>query len=543
MQWLNRLRISQKMYLVVGIALILGGIAGGIGTLGIWNMLKTVEGMHTSSVLPLISVGRMNAALKDIEGLIPAVSAEMVSGNGAIAQFQDRLDILRKEYAALKEVPLGPKETEVMKTFAEGLDKLTSKQSEFIEAFRAAQGGNNDGLAGVVDTWVGVKKKLVKPMVVLVEARELAIQASVTHAKESAEKQITFTAMVLLGGLIVALALTHFMVRAIIKSLRRVRDSMREVSRSGNLCGRVPVENNDSVGEVAAAYNLLLEAFQGTVRTLQAAVDTLRHQADQLANDSRDLRGTTDEQAMSSQQAAAAMEEMGATIAEVARNTTQAADFAHTSAELATRGGDIVQAAVSGMQRIGNSVRESADVIAVLGASSQRIGEIVSVIDNIASQTNLLALNAAIEAARAGDQGRGFAVVADEVRTLAQRTSQATKEIADMVASIQNESVRAAQTMDKAKSHADEGTALSTQAGSELSAIVASVKQVSDMIQHIAAASAQQSKATDEISKTAERMAELSRQANNTATTTASASDELLNVCRSVNDTVGRFTA
>ena len=97
--------------------------------------------------------------------------------------------------------------------------------------------------------------------------------------------------------------------------------------------------------------------------------------------------------------------------------------------------------------------------------------------------------------------------------------------------------------MNKAKSHADEGTTLSTQAGSELSEIVASVNLVSDMILQIAAATGQQSKATDEISRTSERMAELSQQTNDTATSTARASDELLNVCRTVSDTVGRFTA
>jgi methyl-accepting chemotaxis protein len=543
MNWLNKWRIRQKMYLVVGIALGVGTIAGVIGALGTWTMLKTVEELHATSVQPLISVGRMNAALKDIEGLIPAVSAEMVSGNGAVAQLQDRLDTLQKEYTALKEVTLSAEESEALKTFAEGLDKLKAKQTEFTEAFRAAQNGSKEGLTRAVEAWVGIKKKLVKPMIVLVEGREHAVEASVNLSKERALKQVTFTAIVLLGGLFAALLLTHFIVRAIVKPLHKVRDSMHEVSRTGNLCGRVAVETKDVIGDVAASYNLLLEAFQGTVRTLQSAVDTLRRQADLLADNGRSLRGTTDEQAISSQRAAAAMEQMSATIAEVARNTTQAANYAHTSAELAAHGGSIVQSAIGGMQRISSSVRESADVVSALGASSQRIGEIVSVIDNIASQTNLLALNAAIEAARAGDQGRGFAVVADEVRELAKRTSTATKEIAAMVASIQNESSRAVQAMDKAKSHADEGTTLSTQAGGELSGIVASVNQVSDMIQQIAAATEQQSKATDEISKTSERMAELSQQTNDTAASTAQASDELLNVCRIVSDTVGRFKA
>ncbi len=543
MNWLNRWRIRQKMYLVVGIALGVGAIAGGIGTLGMWYMLKTVEDMHVLSVQPLVSVGRMNAALKEIEGLIPAVSAEMVSGNGAVMQLQDRLDVLQKEYTAIKEIPLNPAETEALKTFADGLDKLKAKQSEFAEAFRAAQNGNKEGLTRVVEAWVNIKKKLVKPMIVLVEGREQAVETSVNQSKNYARKQVTLAAAVLLGGLLIALVLTKLIVSAIVNPLHKVRESMQEVSRSGNLCGRVPVETKDVVGEVAAAYNILLEAFQITVRALQAAVETLRRQADQLANNSRSLRGTTDEQAVSSHRAAAAMEQMSATIAEVAHNTKQASTHAHTSAELAARGGSIVQSAIGGMQRLSSSVRESAEVVSALGTSSQRIGEIVTVIDNIASQTNLLALNAAIEAARAGDQGRGFAVVADEVRELAKRTSQATKEIADMVKSIQNESVHAVQAMNKAKSHADEGTTLSTQAGSELSEIVASVNLVSDMILQIAAATGQQSKATDELSKTSEHMAELSRLTNDTATSTARASDELLNVCRTVGDTVGRFTA
>ncbi len=543
MNWLNQWRIRHKMYLVVGIALGVGAVAGGIGTLGMWYMLKTVEEMHVLGVQPLVSVGRMNSALKEIEGLIPAVSAEMVSGNGAVVQFEDRLNVLQTEYAAIKDIPFNPEGTEALKTFAEGLDKLKAKQSEFVEAFRAAQNGNKEGLTRAIEAWVSIKKKLIKPMIILVEGREHAVEESVNQSKNYARKQVTFAAAVLLGGLLIALVLTKLIISAIVNPLDKVRESMQEVSRSGNLCGRVPVETKDVIGEVAAAYNVLLEAFQGTVRTLQATVDTLRHQADQLANNSRSLRGTTDEQAVSSHRAAAAMEQMSATIAEVAHNTTQAAEYAHTSAELAARGGSIVQSAIGGMQRISGSVRESADVVAALGASSQRIGEIVSVIDNIASQTNLLALNAAIEAARAGDQGRGFAVVADEVRELAKRTSQATKEIADMVKSIQNESERAVQAMGKAKGHADEGTTLSTQAGSELSEIVASVKQVSEMIQQIAAATGQQSKATDELSKTSEHMAELSRLTNDTATSTARASDELLNVCRTVSDTVGRFTA
>ena len=289
------------MYLVVGVALSVGAIAGGIGTYGMWSMLKTVENMHLLSVQPMVAVGHMNSALKDIEGMIPAVAAEMISGNGAIAQFQDRLEVLHKKYNAIKEIPLSAEETEALKTFAVGLEQLKAKQAEFVAAFKAAQDGDKAGLTSVIGSWVSIKKKLVKPMLVLVEGRENVVEARVNQSKEYARSQVTLAAAVLLGGLLLALVLTKLIISAIVNPLHKVRDSMREVSRTGNLCERVPVETQDVVGEVAAAYNVLLEAFQGTVRTLQAAVETLRHQAAQLANNSSNLRGTTDQQAISSQ--------------------------------------------------------------------------------------------------------------------------------------------------------------------------------------------------------------------------------------------------
>jgi len=191
-------------------------------------------------------------------------------------------------------------------------------------------------------------------------------------------------------------------------------------------------------------------------------------------------------------QIATAMEEMSATVNEVAHNTTNASDSASTVANNAREGQLVVNQAVLEMQKVAEIVRTSASIVRNLGAKSEKIGEFVSVINDIADQTNLLALNAAIEAARAGEQGRGFAVVADEVRSLADRTVASTKEIRLMVNEIQKETGLAVESIEKGKAEAEIGESLSHQAESALSNIVSSIELIESVISQIATASEEQ---------------------------------------------------
>jgi len=200
-----------------------------------------------------------------------------------------------------------------------------------------------------------------------------------------------------------------------------------------------------------------------------------------------------------------------------------------------------VEETVAGMRKIAVVVGKSAETVKELGKSSDQIGEIVTVIDDIADQTNLLALNAAIEAARAGEQGRGFAVVADEVRKLAERTTKATKEIAGMIKKIQADTAGAVSSMQEGTRQVDQGIAMADKAGNSLKEIVQVSQKVTDMVMQIAAASEQQSSASEQISQNVEAISTVTGQTASSTQQIARAAEDLNSLTDNLQQLVGHF--
>ena len=193
----------------------------------------------------------------------------------------------------------------------------------------------------------------------------------------------------------------------------------------------------------------------------------------------------------------------------MADHSNNASTQARSAAQAAKNGGQVVEASLSSMRSIASSVSDSAAKITELGKRSDQIGKIVNVIDDIADQTNLLALNAAIEAARAGEQGRGFAVVADEVRKLAKHTTKATKEIAEMITAMQEETKRAIGAMQAGTAQVEHGVEQTSQAGVSLQEIIRAADTVGDMIAQVATAATQQAATTQEVSSNVEQTAKI----------------------------------
>ncbi len=210
-----------------------------------------------------------------------------------------------------------------------------------------------------------------------------------------------------------------------------------------------------------------------------------------------------------------AIEELAASVQTQADGASQANETVQETNRVAEDGAQVVRQAIASMERIAERVRSSASTIGELGKSSEQISTIVGVIDDIADQTNLLALNAAIEAARAGEQGKGFMVVADEVRKLAERTSQATQEIDEMIRKIQTDTQEVVVSMEAGMSEVEQGTELAGKSGEALAEIGEGIGKVSLLMGQLTEASREQATTSDEIVSSTAEMNELVQQVAN----------------------------
>ncbi len=299
-----------------------------------------------------------------------------------------------------------------------------------------------------------------------------------------------------------------------------------------------PRSENDVLGQSFSTMKLNLSSM---VRQLGANADELVSASNEIYSSSEQMSKGATEQTDQVAQVSRAVEEMTATVMESSQNAIQATEASRNASEMAGQGGSIVGETVEGMQTIANVVKESASSIGKLAKSAEQIGEIISVIDDIADQTNLLALNAAIEAARAGEQGRGFAVVADEVRKLAERTGKATGEITEMIKSVQAETGEAVRVMESGIEEVGKGKELADQAGSSLNEIVTMSQNVMTMIERIATAAEEQSSASEQISQNVESISSVARETANGAEQSASAAEQLNRQAESLRQMVSRF--
>ena len=301
------------------------------------------------------------------------------------------------------------------------------------------------------------------------------------------------------------------------------------------------IKRGDELGVIARAMDALNTNLKNIFNEIITSVHSLTSSATQLSSIAEEMSRTAESSSSRANSVATASEEMSQTVVDVAKNTASIAESAKRAVDTAQHGNNIVEKSVSEVREIDETVNESAKFVKSLGERSVHIGEIVSVINDIADQTNLLALNAAIEAARAGEQGRGFAVVADEVRKLAERTAQATSEIEDMIKAIQNEVAKAVDKMDSATLKVQSGVDLTTQAGDALKAIVKSSDELQLMVQQIASATEEMSATSEQISKEIVDIANASRDTTASSQETAQAAVGLSRIATKLDETIRFF--
>ncbi len=349
-------------------------------------------------------------------------------------------------------------------------------------AFEHAATGNFEVDAGTWFQTITTKINLLKDV-----ENELAttlLERVETLQTEANTGLISFSLIATISSLL-AIFLGVAISRNITGSLNATLAALDDIAEGeGDLTCRLSASGRDEIARLAAAFNRFAEKVQHMLLDIRESAEAINTSSTEISAGNTELSSRTEEQAASLEETASSMEEMTATVKQNAENASEANQLASGARDQAQSGGEVVRNAV--------------DAMAEINASSKKIADIISVIDEIAFQTNLLALNAAVEAARAGEQGRGFAVVAGEVRNLAQRSAEAAKEIKDLI--------------EDSVTKVEQGTQLVDQSGKQLEEIVDSVKKVTDIISEIAAASQEQASGIDQVNRAVVQMDEGTQQ-------------------------------
>jgi methyl-accepting chemotaxis protein len=459
-------KVSSRLIVGFGVISALLIVIAGIGIQRLGALNATVDGLTDQRIPVLTSAGEwevslLQSARHSRNVLILDDKAAVAKEISAMADESDKRgtiidailknvsdDESKKQVEALRELREKYKASEKKFVDIAGSGDLKAAKSQLLEETRPIQLDYING----IDAFVASQRALA--------------EADAKGAKAAHTSAVAWVLTLSFLSLVVCGTLGFAITRSITRQLGGEPDELATVAESiaaGNLTLEIDARKA-RLGSVVHAVKSMQQSLRTVVGTVRACSDSIATGSDQIATGNLDLSHRTEKQAANLQQTAASMEELNVTVKNNAAHARQATQLAASASEVAQRGGQVVGQVVSTMDEI--------------TASSKKIGDIIGVIDGIAFQTNILALNAAVEAARAGEQGRGFAVVASEVRTLAQRSSEAAKEIRALISA----SVERVET----------GSKLVGDAGTTMADIVAQVQRVASLIEDISSATNEQ---------------------------------------------------
>lgn len=479
------------------------------------------------------------------------------SDEASRSAFKNRLQLLQKEYqdrhaywdANLKDE--GMRQLLLQEMHAPATSFFKTMESQFMPALQAGDKERMNALLyGELHTQFATHREAVDKLV-----DKATAQVNTIEQRTNQTLQNTSTALLGFATLI-ALAcygMATIIISSIVKPMSTLREYATHVAK-GDLNKESTLNQRDEIGNVAASVYVMVQNLKAKIAesdqksaianqeskraneamqaseglrieaqrsqaSVMTAVEGLQEVVHSVANSSRALSDQVERSQRGAQtqseriaETATAMEQMNATVLEVAQNASNAAESSQEASSKAKIGADAVDRVVLGISNARSQALKLKDDMESLGKEAEGIGQIMSVIRDIADQTNLLALNAAIEAARAGDAGRGFAVVADEVRKLAEKTMEATKRVGDAVDGIQKGTTSSKYSVEEAVSAIESATELANHSGQALSEIVGLVERASDQVRSIASASVQQSAASEEINRSIDEVNNISTQ-------------------------------
>ena len=513
---MTQLKISTRLTFVIAGMSVLLTLSGGVGLYALGKSNAALRSVYEDRTVPM-------AQLAEIESLSLsnrlAIAVALVTPTPAvisdnIAKVEANTAAITKTFEAYMASHLSGEEEKLAKAFAQHrkvyLDEgirpaLTALKANDVEEAKRLT------VAKIRPLYEPVKKDIDA-------LGDLQVAEAKREFAEAIERYTLMRAVTIAGiffGVLGAAWFGFVLVRSIGRQLGAEPAQAAAVAQrvaEGDLSVPIALRAGDTTSLMAQ-----LKTMQGSLSKVVSNVrqnsESVASASSQIAHGNNDLSGRTEQQASALQQTAASMEQLSVAVKQNADNAKHANEKAMSASAVAARGGDVVSQVVATMKGINES--------------SNKISDIISVIDGIAFQTNILALNAAVEAARAGEQGRGFAVVASEVRSLAGRSAEAAKEIKTLIsASVQR---------------VERGTALADQAGATMAEVVTAIKHVTDIMSELSAASAEQSSGVAQVGEAVTQMDHATQQNAALVEESAAAADSLKVQAQKLVDAVARF--
>lgn len=541
MNWINDLSLRGKFLLLLAVlGVLLGGVAyfvvDTIGLVRVNGPLYTeiIKGKDlTADILP------PPAFLIETYLLVHELLDE--TSPAQFAKDLEKLDTLQEQFEArnkhwAESLDNGQmRDALVNRAHRSGADMFTIIRAEYVPALKNGDhAAASRLLEGKLKTMYEAHRAAVDEVVGYANAWTAAEEKNVNAVVTSRSMENAIMLVVLIG--LVAF-LNLYTAQIIRKPLNGIKAMIDNADLNTQLEGR----RKDEIGDLQRSFNTFVGTIRSSILRVHEGTSSLASAASQITSSTEEMAAGAQEQSTQAGEVAAAVSEMAATIGTNSETAQHAVDTAEEARVAAEHGRSVVTKTMSGMQRITEVVGQSAVMVEKLGKTGDQIGEIISTIDDIADQTNLLALNAAIEAARAGDQGRGFAVVADEVRRLAERTTNATKEIAIMIKQVQRETAEAVASMEQGTKEVKNGEQLVTEADASLQQILGTSDRVKQLITQIAAASQQQSTAAEQISRNVTSITTVTNETAQGISQIARASEDLDRLANSLRTAVDSF--
>ncbi|MCK0509625.1 methyl-accepting chemotaxis protein [Aromatoleum buckelii] len=420
------------------------------------------------------------------------------------------------------------------------VDRATAASSQVVMLSRDAVA--REEFAAVPPTqWWGQITEYIDGLWSVMEAQAEQIRISATEDAVAARNRLVRALALGLTGIFLFGWLAWSVASRLNRALGEMRRVITDVEGSGDFSKRMTYSSDDEVGQAAKAFNSLLAQFGAIVREVQQSGEGIADAARATAASGIQVTKGSSTQSEAAASVAAAVEETSVSISETSRNATVADEVVERARSGIDQAMVTMRETVANVESVACLIRNARDDVNQLDEDSKKIGGIVQVIKEIADQTNLLALNAAIEAARAGEQGRGFAVVADEVRKLAERTSQATGEIAKLIGGIQNQVRHTVSGMRDANAQTDQSLELVERTATTLRAAEGESASAAINVRSIADAVREQDAAVHQVANSIEKIAQMTEENSVAAEAAAETAARLDALSGKLLDQVARY--